>query len=354
MNGHKRRWLYLLVIFFVISTTGCVAQNSNLQKISKDFFVMDTVINITVFSPDQAKGQEAVEQAAGEFQRINDLVSRFPGENLPDPQGSDVYRVNEEAGISPVQVNEDTLAMVERAKHFAELSEGAFDITIGPIMDLWGFGGKEYQVPTEAELKRALSLTDYRKIILDKGAKTIFLPEKGMVMDLGGIAKGYATDMAVKKLRSASIKSALINAGGNVFAVGSKPDGSPWKIGIQDPRNGSEIVAIVSVTDSAVVSSGDYERYFEKNGERYHHIIDPATGKQARGLLGTTIVTGDSADADIFSTLMFVLGQEKGMVFKKTLPKVEVVFINDRKEISFSDGLDSKIEFTNQGGYSLR
>lgn len=346
-----------MVIFFaivILSAVGCVDRPAELPKISKDFFAMDTAINITVFSEDQVEGQEAAEQAAEEFQRINNLVGRFPGKNLPNPQGSDIYRVNEEAGKAPVQVSEDTLTMVERAQHFAELSGGTFDLAIGPVMDLWGFGGEKYRVPTTAELEKILPLTDYRKIIIDQEAKTIFLPEKGMVMDLGGIAKGYATDLAVKKLRDLGIKHAIVNAGGNVFALGSKPDGSPWRIGIQDPRDGNGVVAIVSVTDAAVVSSGDYERYFEENGVRYHHIMDPATGMPVRHLIGTTIVMDNSTDADIFSTVMFVLGAEKGMAFQKELPGVEVIFINDRKEISFSDGLDGKIEFTNQENYTLR
>lgn len=350
----KGQWMHLLIILVVIAAAGCDAQPSGRQKISKDFFYMDTLINITVYSSDQVKGQEAVEKAAGEFQRINNLVGRFSGKNLPDPQSSDVYRVNEKAGIEPVQVSNDTLAMVERAKYFTELSGGAFNFAIGPVMDLWCFGGEKCRVPTAAELKKTLALTNYREVVIDKIAKTIFLPKKGMIMDLGGVAKGYATDLAVKSLRSAGIKSALVNAGGNVFTVGSKPDGSPWKIGIQDPRDENNVVAIVSVTDSAVVSSGDYERYFEKNGVRYHHIIDPANGNPARGLIGTTIIMDNSTDADILSTSMFVLGAEKGMALQKKLPGVEIVFINDRKEISFTDTLEGKIEFTNQENYSIR
>ncbi len=354
MHRRRNQWILLLMLFSMIFTTSCMDKNAEPEKISKDIFTMDTMINITAYARDLTKGREAVEQAAGEFQRINDLVGRFPGEHLPDTQKSDIIRLNEKAGIAPVTVSDDTLAMVGRAIYCAKLSAGAFDITIGPVMDLWGFGGEQYHVPTEDELNRVLPLTDYRKIIIDKEAKTIFLPEKGMIMDLGGIAKGYATDLAVQKLRAGGIESALVNAGGNVFALGSKPDGSPWQIGIQDPRDSTAVAAILSVTDKAVISSGDYERYFEEKGVRYHHIIDPASGRPARGVMGTTIVTNNSTDGDIFSTLMFVLGPEKGMALQKTWQEMEVVFITDQKEIIYSHGLDGLIEFTNQTDYSVR
>ncbi len=355
---NKRRFEYwvivFLMLFLILFAAGCMDRNSALEKISKDIFVMDTMINITAYSQDPEKGREAVEHAAGEFQRINDLAGRFPGNHLPNPQKSDVWRVNEMAGIAPVSVSDDIMTMVERALYFAELSGGAFDITIGPVIDLWGIGSAKYHVPTEDELNQALSLIDYRKIVINRDAKTIFLPDQGMIMDLGGIAKGYATDLAVEKLRAGGIESALVNAGGNVFALGSKPDGSPWKIGLQDPRDSAGVAAVISVNDSAVISSGDYERYFEEKGVRYHHIIDPANGKPARGVMGTTVVTNNSMDGDILSTLMFVSGPEKGMALQNTLQSAEVVFITDEKEIIFSDGLDGFIEITNQTDYSVR
>lgn len=360
MKRQKGHLLFLLMRLLVLSlllttllAAGCKSQDfgdsgtgqpSDLEKVSSDFFAMDTPINITVYASNQEKGKEAIDQAGAEFQRINDLVGRFPGRNLADPQGSDVYRINEKAGISPVEVSDDTLAMIKKAQHYAKESGGYFDIAIGPVMDLWGFGGEEYRVPTEEEINKALLLSGYEKIIIDDQGKTVYLPEKGMVMDLGGVAKGYATDMAVQKLRDAGIKSGIINAGGNVFVMGSKPDGSPWKVGIQDPRDRNGLVAVMEVTDAAVISSGDYERYFEEDGVRYHHIMDPSTGKPARGLMGTTIVTDNSTNADIFSTLMFVLGTEKGMEFQKKLSGVEVVFINDEKEISYTEGLEGKID----------
>lgn len=345
--------LYAVLLILMISIVGCAKQPASPEKFSKDIFTMDTAINITVYSADPAIGQKAADQAAAEYQRINDLTGRFTGKNLPNPQGSDVYRINQSAGIAPVQVGEDTMAMALRAQYFAGLTGGAFNIAIGPIMDLWGFGGTAYHLPTEAELKAILPLADNRKVVIDQEAKTIYLPEKGMVMDLGGVAKGYATDMAVQKLRALGIKNALINAGGNVFAVGSKPDGKPWRVGIQDPRDTNGVVAIINVIDQAVVSSGDYERYFEQDGVRYHHIIDPASGKQARSLMGTTIVMDNSTDADILSTTLFVLGPVKGMALQKTLPGVETVFISPEKKITYSSGLDGKIEWTGIEGYQV-
>jgi len=345
-------WPAILLSSFLLLAAGCAGQQVEPVSYSHDLFVMDTAVNITVYAADEATARQAAEAAAGEFSRINDLTGRFPGKNLPDPQGSDVYRVNQAAGIGPVQVSDDTLTMVSRALHYARISGGAFDLAIGPVMDLWGFGG-DPRVPDEAELAKALLLADWQKIVVDQAAKTIYLPEKGMVMDLGGVAKGYATDKAAEKLRSLGITSALINAGGNVFALGGKPDGSPWRIGIQDPRDSGGVLAILQVKDSAVVSSGDYQRYFERDGVRYHHIIDPASGLPARDLMGTTVIMDNSTDADILSTLLFVLGPEKGLAFQKTQPGVEAVLVTPDKKITVSSGLEGTIELQGLDGYTV-
>ena len=172
-----------------------------------------------------------------------------------------------------------------------------------------------------------------------------------MVMDLGGCAKGYATDEAFEALREAGIRHAIINAGGNVYALGTKPDGSPWRVGVQDPRNPQGIIAVLAVSDRAVVSSGDYQRFFEQDGNRYHHILDPATGKPAGQVMQTTVVADSAIDADILSTTLFVLGTQKGLDFVKGLPATEAVFVGLDKQINYTEGLSGQLDFTGDGDY---
>ena len=340
----------IILTLFIFICTGCADKSSRIQEYARENFIMDTLIRINVYSDEPELGRQALEEAFAEFARIDNLTNKFAEKNLSDPEISDVYRVNKNAGVKPVQVSEDTLAMIERSNYFAGLCDGAFDVTVGPVMDLWGFGQTQYHVPSEKELKQKLALVEYRRLVVNKVQKTVFLPGKGMKIDLGGIAKGYATDMVVQKLRQMGIKSAMINVGGNIYALGSKPDGAPWRVGIQDPRDEKKIIAVLSVKDTAVVSSGDYERYFIRDGVRYHHILDPATGKPARKVTGTTILAPSATDADVLSTAIFVLGVGPGSKFVKKIPNVKAVFVDDRQYIAFSKELNKQIEFVDEEG----
>jgi len=330
---------------------GCGERSVPLQQYQRDNFVMDTLVHIQVYCPDGQIGQLALGAAFDEFSRIADLSDKFAATNLSDPEISDVYRVNKNAGIKPVQVSDDTLVMLEKSLEYARLSDGAFDITVGPLMELWGFGQGQYRLPAVNEVQSTLALVDYQQVVLDKQARTVFLPVKGMEIDLGGIAKGYATDRAAQKLRQLGITSALINAGGNVLAIGSKPDGSAWSTGIQDPRDKTKLIAVIKVKDRAVVSSGDYERCFFADGIRYHHILDPSTGQPARQLMAATIVAPGATEADLLSTTLFVLGTGPGMEMANKLTDVQVVFIDEQKNISISPSLEQQIDFMAEGGY---
>lgn len=345
-------WGMILILLATIYC-GCSARSPQIQEYSRESFAMSTLISIKVFASDAQLGQKALEQAFAEFNRIEKLTDKFAARNLADPEISDVYRINQNAGLKPIQVSEDTLAMLEKSNYFAGLSDGAFDVTVGPIMDLWGFGQTRYQVPADVELQTRLAWVGYRQIVIDKLHKTVFLPEKGMEIDLGGIAKGYATDRAVQKLRQIGIESALINAGGNIYALGSKPDGSPWLTGIQDPRDENKIIAILKVSDVAVVTSGDYERYFIQDGIRYHHILNPATGKPAPETMSTTVIAPSATDADVLSTTLFVLGPGPGGKFIRQFSNVNAVFIDHQREITFSPELHKQIEFVDGTGYKV-
>jgi thiamine biosynthesis lipoprotein len=331
----RKSAMAFLVMCILFIFAGCGPKQTALQEYQRENFVMDTLVQVRVYADNAELGGKSLDAAFAEFTRIADLSDRFAARNLPNPEISDVYRINHNAGIKPVQVSEDTLLMLEKSQSLAEMSNGGFDVTIGPLMDLWGFGQEQYHLPDADELQSAMALVAYKRLQINKQDKTVFLPEKGMSIDLGGIAKGYATDQAIKKLRQMGIKSALINAGGNVYALGSKPDGSAWSTGIRDPRNDNGIIAVVKVKDTAVVSSGDYERYFMKDGIRYHHILDSYTGKPARQLIATTVVGPQATEADMLSTTLFVLGSRSGAdLLKNKLTAYSAVFVDEQKKIS--------------------
>lgn len=341
------------LILIIFACSGCRLQSEGFKELTDEKFLMDTLIQITIYSADEQRGKEALDKAFAEFARINDLTDRFPQSGSDAAAASDVVRINENAGIKPVQVSADTLDIVQRSLYYAQLSGGAFDITIGPIMDLWGFGQNVQQVPSDEQIQKTLNLVDYRKIVVDPDAGTVYLPDPGMSLDFGGVAKGYATEQAARVLRESGIKHAIINAGGNVYAIGTRPDGSLWRVGVRDPRNANGIIAILFVKDTAVVTSGDNERYFETGGVRYSHLINPATGKQARELMQTTVVTESSTDADIINKPLFVLGRRDGMSFAGRLPGVGAIFVGADKQVTFTDNLTGQLEFTGDGGYQI-
>lgn len=298
-------------------------------------FMMDTYVSIRAFG----KGAEsAVAAAFEEMRRVEGLMSRF----VPS---SDVSRVNQAAGLDPVQVSDETFMLLEKALRWSELSGGAFDITIGPVVDAWGFGTDDPHVPDPDALAKAVALVNFRAVELDPTQKTVRLPAAGMCIDLGGIAKGYAADRAAAVLRERGVKHALIDAGGNIVAVGTRPDGTPWHIGIRDPRgsNPTDTVGpVVKVSDAAVVTSGDYERFFVADGRRYHHIFDPKTGMPADLAESVTIIAPNSLDADALSTAVFVLGPSEGPKILEGLEGVSAMVVDAGGRLVFSPGFPAR------------
>lgn len=259
--------------------------------------------------------------------------------------GSDVWELNDKAGRAPVRLHEDTFGLLRRAAEFSWRSGGAFDITVRPLVSLWGVGKKKSFVPSGREIGDLLPLVGYRGIKLDKKTLTAFLPKEGQAVDLGGIAKGYAADEARRILLENGVESALINLGGNIVTVGCRPSGELWKIGIQNPLSVTgEYLAVIPAGDCAVVTSGSNERFFLRDGIRYHHILDPRTGWPAQsGLLSVTAVCGSSADADALTTALFVLGREQGMELIEGFG-AEAVFLSENLELTATDGLARSIE----------
>lgn len=309
---------FCLLIICALIFSGC--KQPEPQTYSHDFFAMDTYITCKIVAPNQALAVQGLDRVEKVFVEIDHLTNRFNAE-------SDIFVVNAMAGIAPVKVSEDAFAIVENALLWCNKSGGAFNILIGSVMNLWAFDSGKPTVPARADLQEALSKMDCSKIMLDAEQSTIFLTEKGMVIDLGGIAKGYATDKAIAALKDLGINNALINAGGNVCALGTRADGTPWKVGVQDPRDPQGIKAVLAAQDQALVSSGDYQRYFEVNGMRYHHILDPSTGYPARASAGTTVIAESATIADILSTALFIKGPLEGIEMAEHIEQVDAAMI---------------------------
>ena len=340
-NKIKRFFAVLIVLILVLFlVSGCISNTQGQHD--KSFFAMDTVMTFRVYGDRSAK--KAMNKA---IDRIKEIESHMSSTH----KDSDVVKINKAAGVEPVKVHDDTFYVIKKAVEYGKLSNGALDITIRPIVELWGITSDKPRVPSQEEIEEKLALVDYNKVVLDEDKKTVFLENEGMGIDLGAIAKGFAADEAVRILREAGVESALLNLGGNVITIGSNPDGRPWRIGIQDPRTeetGQPHFTIVGVTDATVVSSGDYERYIEevheKTGERYHHIFDPRTGYPAQaGLIACTIITSSSIDADALSTILFVMGREEGLKLIEGLDNIEGIAVTTDKEIYTTEGLKASL-----------
>lgn len=298
-------------------------------------FMMDTVIEITAYGP---KAEPAVKAAFAEFRKYQDLSDRFN----PDSQ---VAEINRMAGKQAVQADPVLIRMVLDSKAAAAKLGGLFDISVGALTELWGVGHKGEFIPSEEEIKRTLTLVDYRLVLVDEGKGTIYLAREGMAIDLGGIAKGYATDRAVEVLKAQGVTSALINAGGNVRVIGNRPDGKAWRVGVQHPRNSDGVAAKLALTDwDTMETSGDYQRYFLKDGIRYSHILDPRTGRQPRTVASVTMVSKDSTDGEFLGKALFILGPDKGRELLRQFPGNEAIFIDLDGKVTFTDGLKGKIE----------
>jgi thiamine biosynthesis lipoprotein len=315
---------FLVALLFF---TGCTRAEP-----SRAEFVMGTVCSVTLY--DQAKTQVYRDI----FSRLREIEDRMSA-NLPD---SDVTRVNAAAGVASVQVHNDVFDVIERALFYAEISGGAFDPTVGPLVSLWGIGGDDPRVPTQEEIDAVLPLVNWRDVELDRERRTVFLRQPGMALDLGGIAKGYAADEAAALIRQARLKRAIIDLGGNIMTFGVRQDGRPWRVGIQNPLDDrGAYIGIVEVRDRTVVTSGVYERNFEADGVLYHHIFSPFDGYPiSNGLLSVTIIADTSIDADALSTAVFVMGYERGMALIESLEGIEGIFVFEDMSVRKTEGVE--------------
>ena len=266
---------------------------------SRDIFAMDTYMTVTAYGPN---AEMAVDQAQQEIERLDALLST-------GAETSEVAQINANGGGT---LSEDTTYLLERSLDLYDSTNGVFDIAIYPIMDAWGFTTGNYTVPSDETIENLLTLTDANNIIYDKDESSISFAKDGMKIDFGGIAKGYTSGRIADIYRECGVTSGLINLGGNVQVVGTKTDGSKWRVAVQSPETEDDYLGILSTADRAVITSGGYERYFEQDGVKYHHIIDPSTGHPANnGLVSVTIVSADGTLADGLSTSLFIMGKDK-------------------------------------------
>ena len=339
MRSGKRRMkaavcTLLSLILCLAALAGCGEKEQGMQS-SRDshtkdapsertVFAMDTVMNLRVYGAD---GEKVLDDAEAEIARLDALLRRGDA-------SSEIYRLNSER---TAEVSEDTAELLKAALSISESTEGVFDISIAPVMDLWGFYGQQFHVPASEEIKATLPDVDWRGISLN--GNTVSLQD-GIQIDLGGIAKGFLSNRIMEIYRQNGIKSGLVSLGGNVQVLGTKTDGSQWNIAIQDPDDESAYAGTIKASDKAVITSGSYQRYFEENGVKYHHIIDPKTGYPAEsGVTSVTVVSEDGTTADGLSTSLFIMGVDEGAEYWRTHEGFDAVFITEDRNIYITEGL---------------
>lgn len=313
--------LLLIALYFAVTARDLATFDSNYRVI------MGTFTRVIVLAESDKLAAACAEAAFAEQRRVDALMSTYK-------ENSEISRVNREAFEKPVQVSEATFEVVQRAVHFSERSDGAFDVTVGPLVDLWRAAAEANEPPTEVALAEARSKVGYEKLIVDEKAKTIRFTVAGMKIDLGGIAKGYAIDRSVDAMKQRGALGGMVDIGGDVRCFGKPPEGQKtWLIGLQDPSvtpddlSRGKTLLVLKVTDQAVTTSGDYRRFIVVGGARESHILDTHTGHGARQLASVTIIAPNATSADALATAVSVLGPEEGLTLIERLPNTEAILI---------------------------
>ena len=330
---------FLPLLMALILLTGC----GTVKKSTNSVYAMDTVMTLTVYPEQNGEDLSPVLDAAeSEIRRLDALLS------ISNEQG-DIYRLNHDGTAS---VTQETGLLVQRALSIAADTDGAFDPTVYPLMELWGFPTEQYRVPTQEELDAAEAAVGYDRVTVTHTDSdwNVTLPEQGG-LDLGGIAKGYTAHEVVEVLERQKVTSGILSLGGNVATLGRKPDGGRWKVAVENPDKSGDYLGTMELDGGMfAITSGAYERYFEQDGVRYHHILDPHTGYPAdTGLLSVTVVSSDGTLADALSTALFVMGEEKALELWRESDDFEMILVTEDRRVLVTGG----IEFEEQdGGYA--
>ena len=341
----KRQLTALLLTVFALSLVGC-GEKATVQSETRTVYAMDTVMNLTVYGENAAAALESAEQ---ELHTLDEAILSRTAE------GSELYALNAANGETVIYGADDALpALIEAALTISDATNGAFDPTLAPVLDAWGFTKDLHRVPSADELAALLARTGRDKVALEKTADgySVALSD-GTQLDLGGIAKGYAADVLRAQLE---VTSATLDLGGDVFVMGQKIDGTDWRIAVKDPADTESYLGVVSAADKFIVTSGVYERYFEENGVRYHHIIDPKTGIPAEsGLVSVTVLCENGAWADALSTACFVLGTDGALTLRDDLAEqgtdFELILVTDDGRVLYTDGLADAFTPNDESGY---
>ena len=291
---------------------------------------MTTPVELEFWSDDQKAADAIAKDVLAVFHQVDRNMSRYR-------EDSELSSLNRRAAENPVKVSSDLFQVLKKAGDVAELSGGAFDISFGSIGFLYDY--RERQQPSEEDIRSRLGAINYQDIVLDEADHTVFYRQQGLLVDLGGIAKGFAVDLGIERLIQAGVRHARLSAGGDLRLLGDKR-GSPWLVGVRDPRSGERNAVVLPLANVAISTSGDYERFFINDaGERVHHILSPGTGKSVRGVQSVTIIGNDALTTDGLSTAVFVLGPERGLEMIERLPGIDAIIIDDKRIMHFSEGL---------------
>ena len=323
---NKKNHTSSFIIFLLLSTLN---QTSHAEWFKAERAIMGTAIHVELWHTDKVAAKNNIQYVFDEMQRIDRLMSPYKKE-------SEISLINDQATKHPVKISSELFNLIQQSINMSQLSNGAFDITFASIGHRYDYRKK--QQPSKKEIAENLKSINYKNIQLNKNNQTIFFTRAGTRIDLGGIAKGHAVDNAIKILQQHGIQQAMVSAGGDTRIIGDKK-GRPWYVGIRHPRKKNESAVVLPLSQTAISTSGDYERYFIKDGVRHHHIIKPSTGDSARELRSVSILADRSTTADALSTTVFILGLNKGMKLVASLKNIEAIIIDNNGQMHYSSGL---------------
>ncbi len=322
--------IHLLIFGFAFFVNAL--ENKSLKKYKCELVLMGSRFEITALSENENLATAASDAAIKEIKRIEKLISSWDLK-------SQTSAININAGIKPVKVDSELYNLIYRSNKISKLTKGVFDISFASIDKIWKFDGSMTQMPPAIEVENSVKLIDYQKIILNPNLKTVFLKEKNMKIGFGAIGKGYAANRAKKIMESMGIKNGVVNAGGDLISWGKQVDGQDWSIAITDPKDKNKTIGWLNISNQAVVTSGNYEKYVEFDGIRYSHIINPKTGMPAKGIKSVTIICLDAELADALATSVFILGEMDGIDLINKLKGIECFLITDKDELKTSQNL---------------
>ena len=319
--------LTLIILFFAV---GILYAQEPYKRTVK---LMGSRFDITVVAKDPVEGDEYIDMAISEITRIEKLISSWD-------ENSQTSEINRNAGLNPVKVDTELFNLIQRGIGISQLTDGAFDISYASMDKIWKFDGSMTVMPSEESIKASVAKVGYHNIILDKENQTVFLKLAGMKIGFGAIGKGYAADKAKDLLKSKGVVAGIINASGDMNTWGKQPDGKEWKVAITNPMDKNKVFALLPITNGAVVTSGNYEKYVNFNDVRYTHIIDPRSGYPATGIISVTVFAPKAELADALATSVFVMGIEVGLNRIEQLPQVECIIIDDKGNIITSKNIE--------------